>query len=251
MFKYTKNLKKNIKKKFLKEINILLRRFNYKLDKLNNLFYLHKYSSYKEYVSIQRNETEQGFNDIWADQKTLYLVSRRLIKNLKKKENNKQEIKGCCHGCRNGFEVFELRNLLKSNEIIGTDISKKVKKIDGLEVWDFHKKKSKWKYYFDFIYTNSLDQSIDPILALTTWLNQIKLDGLIFIEYTRDHGVTNENGQLSSSEIDPFGILPEFLPYYLIEYFGMDISIDLIKSFKKNNQKEVWIFVLSKNKLKI
>ena len=65
-------------------------------------------------------------------------------------------------------------------------------------VWDFHKVKEEWVANFDFVYTNSHDQSFKPSLAIETWLNQLKPDGYLFIEHSEDHGPR------SVGEMDPF-----------------------------------------------
>ena len=39
------------------------------------------------------------------------------------------------------------------------------------------KEKKEWIDFFDFVYTNSLDQSYDPRKALEIWLDQIKKNG--------------------------------------------------------------------------
>ena len=115
--------------------------------------------------------------------------------------------------------------------------------------WDFHEERKDWMYQFDFIYTNSLDQAWKPFQAISTWLNQLKENGLLFIEHTRYHGVSG------SSEMDPFGVLPEFMPYLLIDHFGMSINIEIIKSVKLTKATtlkdpfDVWIFVLRKNRV--
>lgn len=237
-----------IVKKFLLEINKFAKFFGFKIIQDSPLIYLHKYDSYNEYASIQKNENKKEFNNIWADAKTLKLIAKILMDQMNLISKGDSNISGLCHGSRNGFEVNKLRNYLSSNNIFGTDISNTANNVDFLIEWDFHNEKKEWNNKFDFVYSNSLDQSYNPILALKTWLKQLKSSGLLFIEHTRDHSVVNENGQKSCSKIDPFGIEPEFMPYFLSENFGHKISIDIVKSKKSNNNKDLWLFIVKNNK---
>ena len=93
----------------------------------------------------------------------------------------KENINGLCHGSRNGFEQEFFNINIKNSKIIGTDISDTANTFKNSVVWDFHDIKDEWLNHFDFIYTNSLDQSYDPKKALTTWLGQIKINGYIYL----------------------------------------------------------------------
>ena len=63
-----------------------------------------------------------------------------------------------------------------------------------------------------------------PFKALNTFINQLKVNGLLFIgAYAKAHGVQD------AGEMDPFGVLPEFMPYVLSEYFGHKVSLDIKK----------------------
>ena len=44
-----------------------------------------------------------------------------------------------------------------------------------------------WKNKFDFVYSNSLDHSYDPGLALEVWASCLKLGGILYLEHTDDH----------------------------------------------------------------
>ena len=91
----------------------------------------------------------------------------------------------------------------------------------------FMMKKKEWIENFDFVYSNSLDQSYDPEKALNTWINQVKKDRYVIIEHSDQHGV------ISSGKMDPFGVEANFFPYLLTEWFGHKISLKIIKSIKK------------------
>ena len=94
----------------------------------------------------------------------------------------------------------------------------------------------------EFIYTNSLDQSWQPKVALQTWLSQLKPDGILVIEHTRSQSPTN------ASKIDPFGVRPTVMPYILTMWFGSQISIEHSVDKKDNGRKmDAWLFVIKKN----
>ena len=152
---FTKVLK--IRSTILEFTNYLLKFFNLKIIKNLPLIYIHKYGSYDEYIKIQKFHNKRKINNVWADDHTLELVSEVL---LKSSENHKFNIKGICHGSRNGYEVQKLSCLLNSNNIIGTDISETALNFPNQLIWDFHDEKKEWLDQNDFIYTNSLDQLV-------------------------------------------------------------------------------------------
>ena len=149
-------------------------------------------------------------------------------------------IKGICHGSRNGFEQNFFNEKKDGFEVIGTDISETAKDYKNSIVHDFHDEKKEWLENFDFVYSNSLDQSFDPQKALNTWLKQIKLGRYVIIEHSDQHGV------VSSGKMDPFGVEANFFPYLLSEWFGHSISIKIIKGLKINkNNAPVFLLMLS------
>ena len=157
------------------------------------------------------------------------------------KNINKENINGICHGSRNGFEQEFFNKNIKNSKVLGTDISDTAKNFRNSIVWDFHKENKLWIGEFDFVYTNSLDQSYDPKLALTTWLDQINKNGYIFIEHSEQHGVA------SSGKMDPFGVEAIFFPYLLFEWFSHRITLKIIKSIKKNKSNApVCFFIIKK-----
>lgn len=223
---------------FIKKIlNSFFKLFNHELVRSNTLidYYLHEYPSYEDYKNTQIFYNKQKIQNVWADEATLSLVLQEVKENFGNKE-----VQGLCHGSRNGFEQKFFNGNL-AGQILGTDISDTASNYENSIQWDFHDVNDKWINKFDFIYTNSLDQSWNPKLALTTWLNQIHDKGLIFIEHTKAHGPQ------CSSEMDPFGVKPRVMPYVLCDWFGHDISIKIIKSVKANYKNDVWLFVIRKN----
>ena len=220
-------------------INKTLIKFGYRISKINTtdrLFKIYKYNNYDEYKNTQIFFNKQKINKVWADENTLKIVSNFLKENIKS-----EKIKGLCHGSRNGFEQKCFINEIPNAEVIGTDISETANDYDNSIVHDFHDEKKDWIENFDFVYSNSLDQSYDPEKALNTWINQVKKDRYVIIEHSDQHGV------ISSGKMDPFGVEANFFPYLLTEWFGHKISLKIIKSIKKNkNDAPVYFFIMKK-----
>tara|TARA_B100001057_G_scaffold336799_1_gene337605 strand:+ start:649 stop:1350 length:702 start_codon:yes stop_codon:yes gene_type:complete len=221
-------------------INNIFFKFGYRISKVNNtgeLVKIHQYKSYDEYKETQIHYNKQKIDKIWADKDTLKIISNFLKENIQ--SNN---IKGICHGSRNGFEQKCFREEILNSEVIGTDISETALNFENSVVHDFHEEKNEWLNNFDFVYSNSLDQSYDPKKALNTWLKQIKKDRYIIIEHSDQHAVR------ASNKMDPFGVEAIFFPYLLTEWFGHLISIQMIKDIKSNkNNAPVFFFILKKN----
>ena len=229
---------KNLLLKIKNLINFVLFKFGYRISKANNsgeLVKIYKYKDYKEYKDTQIHFNKKKINKIWADEETLKKIVIFLNENT-----DLDIIKGICHGSRNGFEQ-NFFNKDKKFEVIGTDISDTAKDYENSYIHDFHDEKNEWLNNFDFVYSNSLDQSFDPKKALQIWLDQIKQNRFIIIEHTDQHGV------ISSGKMDPFGVEANFFPYLLTEWFGHLISIKIIKGVKKNkNNAPVFLFILKK-----
>jgi hypothetical protein len=232
MNKFLINIKNSINKIFFK--------FGYRISKINNtgeLVKIHKYKNYEEYKETQIHYNKLKLDKVWADKDTLKLVSNFLKENIQS-----SNLRGICHGSRNGFEQKCFQEEIVNSEVIGTDISETAKNFENSFIHDFHEEKKEWLDNFDFVYSNSLDQSYDPKKALNTWLNQIKKDRFIILEHSDQHAVR------SSNKMDPFGVEASFFPYLLTEWFGHQLSIKIIKSIKQNkNNASVLFFILKKN----
>ena len=221
-------------------INKILFKIGYRISKVNNtgeLVKIHKYKDYKEYRDTQIFFNKKKITNVWADEKTLNQIIIFLEKNI-----NNNKIKGICHGSRNGFEQNYFNKYNEEFDVLGTDISETAKDYKNSYIHDFHDVKKEWINNFDFVYSNSLEQSFDPKKALSVWLNQIKDNGFVFIEHSDQHGV------ISSGRMDPFGVEANFFPYLLTEWFGHKISIEMIKGIKINkNNAPVILFILKNN----
>ncbi len=220
-------------------INKILIKFGYRISKTNTtgrLFKIYKYENYEEYKQTQIYYNKQKIDKVWADENTLKIISNFLKENIQS-----DKIKGLCHGSRNGFEQKCFIKEISNAEVIGTDISETANNYENSIVHDFHIEKKEWIQNFDFVYSNSLDQSYDPEKALNVWLNQVKRDRYVIIEHSDQHGV------IASGKMDPFGVEANFFPYLLTEWFGHKISLKIIRSIKKNkNDAPVFFFIIKK-----
>ena len=230
---------KNLLNSFKNFINQILFKFGYRISKVNNtgeLVKIHKYKNYDEYKETQISFNKKKIEHVWADEKTLEKISDFLVENI-----STSIIKGICHGSRNGFEQNFFNKKKDKFYVIGTDISDTAKNYKNSITHDFHEEKKEWLNNFDFVYSNSLDQSFDPKKALQAWLNQLKKDGFIIIEHTDQHGV------IASGKMDPFGVEANFFPYLISDWFGHLISVKIIKGLKINkNNAPVHLFILKK-----
>ena len=221
-------------------INRMLLKFGYRISKANTtgqLFKIYKYKDYEEYKQTQIYYNKKKIDKIWADENTLKIISDFIKENIQS-----EKIQGLCHGSRNGFEQKCFNKEISNSEVIGTDISETANNYENSIVHDFHIEKKEWIENFDFVYSNSLDQSYDPEKALNVWLNQVKKNSYVIIEHSDQHGV------IASGKMDPFGVEANYFPYLLTEWFGHKISLKIIRSIKKNkNDAPVFFFVIKKN----
>ena len=232
-------------REFLKSTSKILKEKGYEVVLRKKLadYYLHKYNSYEEYKEAQIKLNKKKIDLVWADENTLKKVSNIVTNSMEKQDKSQKEILGICHGTRNGFEQNFLNKIMPNSNIIGTDISETALKYENSVHWDFHDEKEEWLGKFDFVYSNSLDQSWKPKHALSTWLNQVKKDGVVILEHSIYHSPEH------AGEGDPFGVRPVVMPYVLTEWFGHKISISHYLQEKSNvlsSNIKVWLFVMKK-----
>jgi hypothetical protein len=195
---------------------------------------LFEYSSYEEYRAVQEHHNRRKLHQVWADERTLGIVADRVLREFEEGISF-----GLCHGSRNGFEQRFLRERL-GGEIIGTDISETATEFLHSEHWDFHDLRAEWEGRCDFVYSNSLDQSWKPEMAVRRWFSQLRPGGLLFIEHTRNHGPDH------ASVMDPFGADPELMPYLLVDWLGMAMAMEIVRGTKANKNLDVWLFVMKR-----
>ena len=200
-------------------------------------FYLHEFSSYDRYREVQILHNKRKIDVVWADEDTM----DRVADIAAAAHPGDGPIRGICHGTRNGFEQRYLNGLGRGIQAIGTEISDTATDFEDTVQWDFHDVNPEWEGAFDFVYSNSFDHAWKPREALAVWLNQLTDTGVVIIEHTRGHGPTY------ASEMDPFGVDPIAMPYYLSQWFGMQISISHSVAKKKGMDHDAWLFVLAKH----
>lgn len=109
-----------------------------------------------------------------------YMMMYSLCDNLVFKYKEDPIKFGICHGTRRGAEQ-EFLSIILGADILGTEISHTAEQFPRTIRWDFHDVKDEWLQKFDFIYSNSLDQSYDPVLAVTQWLKTLAPGGICII----------------------------------------------------------------------
>lgn len=121
-----------------------------------------------------------------------------------------------CHGSRNGAEIKFWKNQYPKAKVFGTEISSTAKQFPNTIRHDFQKPHHKFNANCDIIYSNSFDHTYDPIKTLNVWKNQLKPNGLMFI----DLGWDNINN--ASRESDPLELESEEEWINLLKEVGLN-----------------------------
>ena len=205
------DLAEKIRRKLDKILVFTLKKFGYNIAPENKLvdYYLHEYKSYKEYRDLQIYHNKRKINKVFADRHT-----SRVGNTLLNLFNDEDQIKGICHGSRNGFEQNFLNDFSNKIKVIGTDISDIAKDYENSIQWDFHDQNKDWISANSFVYSNSLDQSWQPKVALKTWLDQLKPNGVLILEYTAAQGPEG------ADKVDPLEFDQRFCLIYLL--YGLE-----------------------------
>ncbi|PWK60819.1 hypothetical protein [Roseicyclus mahoneyensis] len=199
------------------------------------MVYQHEYSGgYAQYRDVQITHNKRKLQNVWADDTTLSVIATDL-------KARGLGANGICHGARNGYEVEWFRKTLQG-DVIGTDISETATDFPNMHVWDFQNENSDWAGKFDFVYTNSLDQAMEPQHALSAWTKQLAPNGRIYIEHTMAHAPQG------AGEMDPFGAHPMAMPYLIFTWGrGQYRLADILEiPAKQNNAQRAWVFVLER-----
>lgn len=219
--------------------NQLIERFGLTLTPTKNLqmVYQHDYGAagYERYRNVQIQHNKRKIENVWADKPTLTVIAEYLRAHVPTITG------GLCHGTRRGYEQAEFSTQLGC-PVIGTEISDTAKDFPNTVQWDFHESKPEWTGHFSFVYSNSLDQAFDPQRALAAWTDQLRPDGLLFIEHSMSHSPTG------AGEMDPFGAHPMVMPYLLFEWGrGKYRLVDILHPAQKKGGKfELWVFVIAR-----
>jgi hypothetical protein len=224
-----------IGRRILQSANALLGLAGYQIAHRLPDMYLHEYDSYEQYREVQIFHNRRKIDVVWADEATLTTVGER----VRSAVGDGQQVVGLCHGARNGWEQNFLADTF-GFDVTGTDISETAADYARSVAWDFHDINPAWVGQCDFVYSNSLDQSWKPNLAVATWLDQLRTNGMLIVELNRWH----EAGY--AGEMDPFGVKVEYFPYLLAQWFGHRISVEIITGRKSTNDAETWLFVVKK-----
>lgn len=137
---------------------------------------LYKYTNYEDYVAAQEEANKRKITNVWVREKTIEQIQKRVPKasNI------------LCHGTRNAAEQKYFKKRYPNANIIGTEISETASQFPMTVQHDFHETKEEWVGAFDIVYANSWDHSYDPKRSLLVWINQLKDDGLLFLEQATD-----------------------------------------------------------------
>ena len=169
---------------------------------------IYQYQNYKEYVQSQTEANVEKIN--------LIHVAEDTIRKIVESHNNSVECV-LCHGTRNGAEQRFFKKFYPDAQVIGTEISHTATQFDMTVQWDFHKVKDEWCNYFDIVYSNSFDHSIDPVTALSVWRDQLNNQGKIYLEHSF---------HVKSRSWDPLEIeVDELLK--LFKQVGLSVEVEL------------------------
>jgi len=135
-------------------------------------------SSYAAYRAGQRRKYRRKRNHVWINRREWDFLAKTI------RECAGELIQGICHGVRKGIECDRLSELLEI-PVIGTEIGNP-KWHRVVSNWDFHKTKPEWNEQFSFVYSNALDHSYDPSLALATWATQLHVNGIMVLHWATD-----------------------------------------------------------------
>lgn len=142
---------------------------------------LRRFSTYKRYIEAQwRTDARKPAKLTWAQREQVTAMARWL-------RNYDCPVSfGLCHGVRHGDEIDWFQAEFPAAEIVGTDLFPKnhPKTIK----WDFAHPKPEWQGKCDFVYSNALDHAQHPQTCLRVWLDQLKPDGVLFVQWTPLHG---------------------------------------------------------------
>lgn len=133
---------------------------------------IYRYNSYDEYVEAQTAANIKKNKNIWVTQETIEKICT-----IQPKATNI-----LCHGTRNGAEQKYFKVFYPDATIIGTEISHTAIHFDMTIQHDFHNQREEWIDKFDIVYSNSFDHSYDPTKSLSTWKDQIKNNGRLYLE---------------------------------------------------------------------
>ena len=135
---------------------------------------------YDKYVQVQSGLNKKklhlnGPSDLVTQQLCSYIKQEFDICGLKPRV-------GLCHGTRRGHEQEYFSKYLDI-PVMGTEISDTAEQFPNTIKWDFHDVHDAWIGNIDFIYSNSLDHSYDPIHCLKQWFKCLRVGGICVLAW--------------------------------------------------------------------
>lgn len=202
------------------------------------------YENYEEYLEVQRSKTKRRLRVFKEESKSIMWTNQNNIEdicNLIKGYRSNVIISGLCMGSRSGEEQTLFHKFLgKKSKVFGVELQSDAQSLPNTIIADFHYPPKNLFGKFDFVYSNSHDQSFNPKLALGSWIKCLKLDGLLVLEHCRSHGKQHTNRQ------DPFGVETEILPFLIMSWFSANLRLEGIYEPSKPFDSARRYFVFSK-----
>lgn len=164
-----------------------------------------EYPSYEAYVAAQVKANKAKVGKIVYVQEQTILSICRYHKSINLPIDNI-----LCHGTRDGSEQgFFAKAVPTATLIIGSEISDNAISFPMTIQHDFNKVKDSWIGNFDIVYSNSFDHSITPHDTIKVWMNQLKPDGRLYIEWseTQNNGGVIESDPLNASHKEMFQLI--------------------------------------------
>lgn len=182
------------------------------------------FKNYEDYIKSQISAGTEKKNAVWVKVSTIDKIVA---------EENRPIESVICHGVRSGRENTKFAE--HATHVVGTEISAESiefnrnlgrYKNSTVVEWDFNKQNPEWVNKFDLVYSNSLDHAYDPLETLNVWIDQLKDDGTLVIDFAffSDGG---SDLYRSASNWDPY----QDTPYSLEEYIPNVFSMKLVYSF--------------------
>ena len=134
---------------------------------------IYQYKNHEEYVAAQVEANVRKIKNVWVDRHTIKTISAR--------HDHAHRI--LCHGTRNAAEQRYFQEFFPAAWIMGTEISPTADQFPMTVQWDFHEVNLDWTGTMDIVYSNAIDHSYDPVLALRTWADQLAPGGTLYVEH--------------------------------------------------------------------
>ena len=195
---------------------------------------------YERYRAVQTAGNRRKLTNVFADEATCRTIRDAVH------EDGVAVRRILCHGSRNGAEMGWFRTLFAEvgpePEVTGTDISDTAGDFPDTVQWDFHETREDWVGRFDLVYTNSHDHAYDPAKAFRAWVGQLVPNGRLVIEHTTAHEPD------AVTDLDPFGIDPMVLPYFVLEIANGAFSVRRMvrPGHRKKGKWDVWLFLIAR-----